>query len=81
MAAAPTVVAQWDPRRIDPNAQLGPKPGVVRLSSNENPYGPGPKALKAASKDADSDVRKGAVTAVKKKMKRKTNSRWKAAIF
>ncbi|MGI9260669.1 MAG: pyridoxal phosphate-dependent aminotransferase [Woeseiaceae bacterium] len=49
MATAPTVVAQWDPRRIDPNAQLGPKPGVVRLSSNENPYGPGPKALQAAS--------------------------------
>ncbi|MGI9261877.1 MAG: pyridoxal phosphate-dependent aminotransferase [Woeseiaceae bacterium] len=49
LAAAPSVLAQWDPRRIDPNATLGPKPGVVRLSSNENPYGPGPKALKAAS--------------------------------
>lgn len=49
LAAAPSAIAQWDPRRIDPNATLGPKPGVVRLSSNENPYGPGPKALKAAT--------------------------------
>ena len=27
----------------------GPSPGVAQLSSNENPYGPSPKALKAAA--------------------------------
>ena len=30
-------------------AQLGPPPGVVTLRSNENPYGPSAKALKAAT--------------------------------
>jgi histidinol-phosphate aminotransferase len=30
-------------------AQIGPPPGVITLRSNENPYGPSPKALKAAS--------------------------------
>jgi histidinol-phosphate aminotransferase len=29
-------------------ALYGPAPGIVRLSSNENPYGPSPKALEAA---------------------------------
>ena len=48
LALAPTTFAQWRPR-YDPDAMLGPKPGVIRLSSNENPYGPGPKALKAAA--------------------------------
>lgn len=32
--------------------QLGPAPGVIRLRANENPYGPGPKALEAAAKAA-----------------------------
>jgi histidinol-phosphate aminotransferase len=49
LAVAPSTFAQWDPRRVDPQATLGPKPGVIRLSSNENPYGPGPKASKAAA--------------------------------
>jgi histidinol-phosphate aminotransferase len=49
LALAPVSVAQWTGPRYDPNASLGPKPGVVRLSSNENPYGPGPKALEAAT--------------------------------
>jgi len=48
LALAPATFAQWRPR-FDPDATLGPKPGVVRLSSNENPYGPGPKALQAAA--------------------------------
>jgi len=30
-------------------AQIGPPPGVITLRSNENPYGPSPKALRAAS--------------------------------
>lgn len=28
---------------------LGPDPGMIRLTSNENPYGPAPSALKAAA--------------------------------
>lgn len=28
---------------------IGPEPGLIRLTSNENPYGPSPKALKAAA--------------------------------
>jgi len=48
LALAPTTFAQWRPR-FDPDATIGPKPGVIRLSSNENPYGPGPKALAAAA--------------------------------
>jgi histidinol-phosphate aminotransferase len=48
LALAPTTFAQWQPR-YDPAATIGPKPGVIRLSSNENPYGPGPKALEAAA--------------------------------
>ncbi|MEM9209739.1 MAG: histidinol-phosphate transaminase [Pseudomonadota bacterium] len=28
---------------------LGPEPGMIRLTSNENPYGPSPSALKAAA--------------------------------
>jgi len=30
-------------------AQIGPPPGVINLRANENPYGPSPKALKAAA--------------------------------
>lgn len=30
-------------------AQIGPPPGVITLRSNENPYGPSPRALKAAA--------------------------------
>lgn len=30
-------------------AQIGPPPGIITLRSNENPYGPSPKALQAAS--------------------------------
>ena len=43
---------------LAPNAfaQFGPGPGVAQLSSNENPYGPSPKALKAAAEA----LRKGA---------------------
>ncbi|HSG89326.1 MAG TPA: aminotransferase class I/II-fold pyridoxal phosphate-dependent enzyme [Pseudomonadales bacterium] len=33
-------------------AGFGPPPGVVRLSANENPYGPSPKALKAIAEAA-----------------------------
>ena len=47
-ALAPATFAQWRPR-FDPDATIGPKPGIIRLSSNENPYGPGPKALEAAA--------------------------------
>jgi len=37
---------------IAPNAfaQFGPEPGIISLRSNENPYGPSAKALKAAAK-------------------------------
>ena len=49
LAVAPAAFGQWNARRVDPDARLGPKPGVVRLSSNENPYGPGPRALEAAA--------------------------------
>ena len=31
------------------NARVGPLENIVRLSSNENPYGPSKKALMAAS--------------------------------
>jgi histidinol-phosphate aminotransferase len=37
-------------------AAFGPAPGIVRLSANENPYGPSPKALEAMAEAA----RKGA---------------------
>jgi len=37
-------------------AQIGPPPGVITLRANENPYGPSPKALKAAA----GALRKGA---------------------
>ena len=30
-------------------AQFGPAPGIISLRANENPYGPSPKALKAAA--------------------------------
>ena len=30
-------------------SQFGPAHGVIRLTSNENPYGPSPGALKAAA--------------------------------
>ncbi len=49
LALAPTTFGQWNARRVDPNAGLGPKPGFARLNSNENPYGPGPRALEAAA--------------------------------
>jgi histidinol-phosphate aminotransferase len=37
-------------------AQIGPAAGIITLRSNENPYGPSPKALKAAAEA----LRKGA---------------------
>ncbi len=33
--------------------RLQPEPGIARLSSNENPYGPSPKALAAAARAAE----------------------------
>lgn len=37
------------PQLVFGTAAYGPPPGVVRLSSNENPYGPSPRALEAAA--------------------------------
>ena len=34
-------------------AQFGPAPGIITLRANENPYGPSPKALKAAAAALD----------------------------
>ncbi|MFV8819273.1 histidinol-phosphate aminotransferase family protein, partial [Haliea sp. E17] len=32
---------------VRPDVIYGPAPGIARLNSNENPYGPSPAALKA----------------------------------
>ena len=40
------------PRALATIADIGPHEGVVRLTSNENPYGPSAKALQAAQRAA-----------------------------
>ena len=42
LALTPTVLAQF-----------GPAPGIITLRANENPYGPSPKAFRAASRALD----------------------------